>query len=79
MWNRYVKGESDAARRNSMDAQFFLNGLHGEGAHVDTATVFDGMDWQQAGEKKGGLSAYSLGVIIPYELLAIFHAGCFGG
>lgn len=36
-----------------MDAQFFLNSLHGEGAHVDTATVFDGMDWQQAGEKKG--------------------------
>lgn len=34
-----------------MDAQFFLNGLHGEGAHVDTETVFDGMDWQQAGEK----------------------------
>lgn len=36
-----------------MDAQFFLKGLHGEGAHVDTETVFDGMDWQQAGEKKG--------------------------
>ncbi|WP_052131599.1 DinB family protein [Planococcus sp. CAU13] len=36
-----------------MDAKFFLNGLHGERAHVDTETVFDGMGWQQAGEKKG--------------------------
>jgi len=36
-----------------MDSQFFWNGLHGEGAHVDTATVFDGLDWQQAGEKNG--------------------------
>lgn len=37
-----------------MDAKFFQNALHGEGAHVDTATVFDRLDWQQAGDKTGG-------------------------
>ncbi|WP_158599117.1 DinB family protein [Planococcus salinus] len=36
-----------------MNEKFFWNGLHGEGAHVDTATVFDGLDWQQAGQKAG--------------------------
>lgn len=30
---------------------FFGKGLHGDEAHVDTATVFDGLDWQQAGQK----------------------------
>ena len=36
-----------------MDEQFFQKALHGEGAHVNTAIIFDGMDWQQAGEKSG--------------------------
>lgn len=36
-----------------MDAHYFQKGLHGKGAHVDTATVFDGLDWQKAGEKPG--------------------------
>ncbi|MCM3611766.1 DinB family protein [Planococcus sp. MERTA32b] len=36
-----------------MNGQFFKNSLHGEGAHFDTAKVFDGFDWQQAGEKSG--------------------------
>ncbi|TWT25120.1 DinB family protein [Planomicrobium sp. CPCC 101110] len=35
-----------------MDKNFFQNGLHGKGAHVDTATVFDGLAWQLAGEKR---------------------------
>lgn len=34
-----------------MDKHFFQKALHGKGSHVDTATVFDGLDWQQAGEK----------------------------
>jgi uncharacterized damage-inducible protein DinB len=37
-----------------MNTEFFLNGLHGKGAHVDTATVFDGLDWQLAGAKPEG-------------------------
>ncbi|WP_422122440.1 DinB family protein [Planococcus sp. X10-3] len=37
-----------------MNEKFFASGLHGQGAHVDAATVFDGLDWQQAGEKAGG-------------------------
>lgn len=36
-----------------MNEQFFKKGLHGEGVNVDTATVFDGMDWQQTGDKSG--------------------------
>nr|WP_169816765.1 hypothetical protein [Planococcus salinarum] len=36
-----------------MNQQFFKKGLHGEGVNVDTATVFDGMDWEQAGNKSG--------------------------
>jgi len=34
-----------------MEKEFFQNGLHGKGAHVDTATVFDGLNWESAGEK----------------------------
>lgn len=34
-----------------MDELFFRKALRGSGAHVDTATVFEGLDWQQAGEK----------------------------
>lgn len=34
-----------------MDQQLFQKALHGIGVHVDTATVFDGLEWQQAGEK----------------------------
>ncbi|MGI2328932.1 DinB family protein [Planococcus sp. YIM B11945] len=34
-----------------MDEQLFLKGFHGKGVHVDTSTVFDGLDWQKAGEK----------------------------
>ncbi|PSL41382.1 DinB family protein [Planomicrobium soli] len=36
-----------------MEKEFFHNGLHGKGAHVDTATVFDGLEWRTAGEKPG--------------------------
>lgn len=36
-----------------MYEQFFRKGLHGKGIHVDTATVFDGLEWQKAGEKPG--------------------------
>lgn len=36
-----------------MDEEFFRKGLRGQGAHVDTATVFDGLDWQEAGKKPG--------------------------
>lgn len=36
-----------------MNEQFFKKGLHGVGVNVDTATVFDGIDWQQAGDKSG--------------------------
>ena len=38
-----------------MNMKFFGNGLHGNPAHVDTAKVFDGLDWQQAGQKAGDL------------------------
>lgn len=34
-----------------MDTEFFRNALHGKVAHVDTSTIFDGMDWQGSGEK----------------------------
>lgn len=34
-----------------MDKEFFQKALHGSGSHVDTAEVFSGLDWQQAGEK----------------------------
>ncbi|MFD1030276.1 DinB family protein [Metaplanococcus flavidus] len=37
-----------------MNEQFFRKALHGQEAHVDTATVFDGLDWRQAGEKATG-------------------------
>lgn len=36
-----------------MNEQYFKKGLHGQGIHVDTATVFDGLVWQKAGEKPG--------------------------
>lgn len=36
-----------------MNAKFFEKGLKGNPAHIDTATVFDGLDWQQAGQKAG--------------------------
>ncbi|TWT14572.1 DinB family protein [Planomicrobium sp. CPCC 101079] len=36
-----------------MEKEFFQNGFHGKGAHVDTATVFAGLEWQLAGEKPG--------------------------
>ena len=36
-----------------MDKQFFQQALHGRDANVDTATIFDGLNWQQAGEKPG--------------------------
>ena len=36
-----------------MNEKFFGNGLHGEGVHVDTATIFDGLDWQQGGQQDG--------------------------
>ncbi|HSJ37704.1 MAG TPA: DinB family protein [Planococcus sp. (in: firmicutes)] len=36
-----------------MDELFFRKALYGRGAHVDTATVFDGLDWNHAGEKSG--------------------------
>lgn len=48
-----------------MFGQHFQKSLHGKEAHVDTATVFDGMDWQQAGAKSGNFP-YSI-----WELL--FH------
>ena len=36
-----------------MNMKFFGDGLHGGAAHLDTAKVFDGLDWQQAGQKGG--------------------------
>lgn len=48
-----------------MNKDFFITGLHGEGTHADTATAFDGLDWQQAGQKVGNFP-YSI-----WELL--FH------
>lgn len=30
---------------------FFHRGLHGASAHVDTASIFEGLDWQAAGKK----------------------------
>jgi hypothetical protein len=32
----------------------FLRGMKGEGSHVDTDRVLDGLDWKLAGEKPGG-------------------------
>lgn len=35
-----------------MNELFFRKAFHGKGAHVDTATVFAGLDWRMAGEKR---------------------------
>jgi hypothetical protein len=32
----------------------FLRGMKGEGSHVDSDRVLDGLDWKLAGEKPGG-------------------------
>lgn len=34
-----------------MSTYFFEKGLHGENAHVDPLVVFDGLQWETAGEK----------------------------
>lgn len=37
-----------------MNRQFFKKSLHGKDANIDTAIVFNGLDWQQAGKKPAG-------------------------
>lgn len=37
-----------------MNEQFFRNGLHGAEANIDTAIIFNGLDWQQVGGKAEG-------------------------
>ncbi|MFT4416816.1 DinB family protein [Fredinandcohnia humi] len=34
-----------------MSSSFFENGLHGKNAHVDPLEVFEGLQWEKAGEK----------------------------
>lgn len=34
-----------------MTEMFFQRGLHGASAHVDSASVFEGLDWQASGKK----------------------------
>lgn len=34
-----------------MTESMFQKALHGRSAHVDTALIFDGLDWQSAGKK----------------------------
>lgn len=37
-----------------MSSQFFQSGLHGEDAHVDPLSVFEGLQWEMADKKPAG-------------------------
>ena len=45
---------ADPMKLEDLVERSFLRGMKGEGSHVDSDRILDGMEWKLAGEKPGG-------------------------